>query len=88
MSQFTNTTAPYHRIENEQKGVFLLAKTSNDSSGYLQNINNKGVFVYERVVKMAKELNKNNKGQHENDHLMAQVNLLNKMSEKQSSILL
>ena len=47
-------------IENEQKGVFLLAKTSNDSSGYLQNINNNGVFVYERVVKMAKELNKNN----------------------------
>ena len=47
-------------IENEQKGVFLLAKTSNDSSGYLQNINNTVFLFMKERVKMAKELNKNN----------------------------
>ena len=47
-------------LENKEKGVFLLSKTSNDSSGYIQNMKEDGVHIYERVVQMAKDLNKKN----------------------------
>ena len=47
-------------LENKEKGVFLLAKTSNDSAFTLQNIKENGIPVYERVAQMAKDLNQNN----------------------------
>ena len=47
-------------LENKEKGVFLLAKTSNPSAATLQNIKENGIPIYERVVQMAKDLNHNN----------------------------
>ncbi len=47
-------------LENRDKGVFLLAKTSNPSAGILQDIKERGIPVYERVVQMAQKLNYNN----------------------------
>ena len=46
-------------LENKEKGVFILAKTSNPSAGTLQDIKENGIPLYERVVKMAKDLNHN-----------------------------
>ena len=47
-------------LENIEKGVFLLAKTSNPSAVVIQDIKENGIPIYERVVQMAKDLNGNN----------------------------
>ena len=47
-------------LENKDKGVFLLAKTSNASAMTLQDVKEKGIPIYERVAHMAKDLNYNN----------------------------
>ena len=46
-------------LENKEKGVFLLAKTSNPSAVFFR-IKKNGIPIYERVVQMAKDLNGNN----------------------------
>ena len=47
-------------LENKEKGVFLLAKTSNPSAATLQDVKDNGIPIYKRVVQMAKNLNHNN----------------------------
>ena len=47
-------------LDNKEKGAFLLTKTSNASAVTLQDIRENGIFIYERVVQMAKDLNFNN----------------------------
>jgi len=47
-------------LENKEKGVFLLAKTSNASAATLQNVKEKGIHIFERVAHMARDLNYNN----------------------------
>tara|TARA_B100001121_G_scaffold76011_1_gene67440 strand:- start:991 stop:1725 length:735 start_codon:yes stop_codon:yes gene_type:complete len=47
-------------LEKKEKGVFLLAKTSNPSAAILQDLKEDGIPIYERVVQMAKDLNGNN----------------------------
>ncbi len=47
-------------LEKKEKGVFLLAKTSNASAVTLQNLKEDGISIYERVAQMAKNLNHNN----------------------------
>ncbi len=47
-------------LGKKDKGVFLLAKTSNASSSYFQDVRDGNTFLYEKVAKMAKDLNQNN----------------------------
>lgn len=51
-------------IQNQEKGVFLLCKTSNPGSGDLQNLRlENGITLYEHVAKLAQAWNtKNNIG--------------------------
>ncbi len=46
------------------KLVFVIAKTSNVSSDFIQNINLKGTFVYEKVAEMASSLGKELTGRY------------------------
>jgi len=47
-------------IVNKSKGVFILCLTSNPGALEIQNNNNDAMPVYQRVVKIASELNINN----------------------------
>tara|TARA_B100000315_G_C14257128_1_gene442431 strand:- start:154 stop:630 length:477 start_codon:yes stop_codon:yes gene_type:complete len=48
--------APF--IEDIEKGVFVLALTSNDSASEIQNNNKDTLPLYERIIQIAGELNK------------------------------
>ena len=61
------TVAPYMGedsiipfIANKEKGVFVLAITSNDSASYIQNHGYTNEPLYKKIVKMSKKLNTNN----------------------------
>ncbi len=47
-------------LDKKEKGVFLLARTSNPSSTDLQDLKVDGITLFEKVVHMANDLNKNN----------------------------
>ena len=44
-------------LKKKERGVFLLAKTSNPSADVLQNVKQEGLTVFERVIQMANNLN-------------------------------
>ena len=58
------TLSPYPFLKNQEKGVFLLCKTSNPGSGDLQDLRlESGDLLYEHVARLARQWNtKNNIG--------------------------
>jgi len=57
INPFMGSDSIYPFLEKKERGVFLLAKTSNPSANLLQNVKQEGVTVFERVVQMANNLN-------------------------------
>jgi orotidine-5'-phosphate decarboxylase len=47
-------------IQNPEKGVFILCRTSNNSGGDLQNLDGNGQRLFETVAEYSASLNKNN----------------------------
>ena len=59
INPFMGSDSIHPFLEKKEKGVFLLAKTSNPSAGACQNVKEDGITIFERVVQMANNLNYN-----------------------------